>query len=80
MNKGFLFATSNRNIVVKTVCGVTNFEPSSFSYMTKHSLQKLKYLENGENCSDEIKSIFGALSINQITHFFSKVTGRLESL
>ena len=34
------------------------FWSSSFFNMTKKSRQKLKYLENKKNCSDEIKSIF----------------------
>ena len=72
-------------IVCKPVCEVMNFEVnliffklSRFSYMTKKSLQKLKYLGNERSFWDETECIFQhfkGLSIKNITNFF----GRWES-
>ena len=72
-------------IVCKPVCEVMNFEVnliffklSRFSYMTKKSWQKLKYLGNETSFWDETECIFHhfkGLSIKKITNFF----GRWES-
>ena len=72
-------------VVCKSGCDVMNFKVKliflfkPFSYMTKKSWQKLKYLENEISFQDEIKSIFHHFSrtFNQAnnTLFF----GRWES-